>query len=195
MNLKMAASYFAHTPIEGWNGYSWVATSAKGALLPFDRSTVDSDFRDKRRLLLVNSDTPIPVGYHAIRLAGSLVYLLGALNQDLRTNVYSHIYHVHLATAQAEVLRFRETTYASGVGGKAIPVIEGTYYTDLTYRTSIPNKVLEGTMSPHLVAVLPRDCDVSPENELLVNGVQYQIEDIIEVSGFLQCNLIMRHPS
>jgi hypothetical protein len=66
MGLKTAANYFVRTPIYGWNGTTFVPTGAKGALDPYDRFVSEREFGLKRRMLLVNPDSPNPLPLAAV---------------------------------------------------------------------------------------------------------------------------------
>lgn len=188
MGLKRAANYFARTPIFGWSGSAFVPTGAKGTLDPYDRFVSEREFGLKRRMLLVNPDTPIPTQFSTIRVGTTgPIYLLGWLNQDIYADSpYSLVYLICVAPEICQIVSLTKTAKASGMAFTTTDTPVGTYHC-VTERVTFNNspeftqmRVTDSTVT------LPYDCPVHTDHEIIVGPERYVVQEDYKTAGFKQ---------
>lgn len=191
MNLKGAASYFARTKIDGWNGTSWDLDVARGTYETFDRFVSEREFGSKRRYILCNPDRSIPDTYKVVRLSGE-VFLLGVRNNDMQGSVYSHLFLLHRAPLQADLMQYTKTASASGVAGAATKTKIGTYHCDIERMSYMNSREFDAMRFSEMQVLLPSDCPVTIDHELKVGSYFYEVEEVFPSSGFLACRTVRK---
>lgn len=195
MNLAEAASYFADTPIAGWNGSGWDEEVTTVTLLPYDRSASNIEAGNKRRFLLAKVEDETFEGYSVIRLPNEQVYLVGFTNVDMVTDEYSQVVSIHRALYQIELISFTKTLAASGMAKSVARTSLGTYWGDLERTSGTNSKEFEQIAFSQTLVTLPRDCPVDTDNELSANGKFYAISEAYDTSGFKICRAMAKRSS
>lgn len=188
MGLKRAANFFARSSLYGWTGSAFTLLDAKGALQPYDRFVSEREFGLKRRMLLVNPDTPIPAQYTVIRIGASgPVFMVGWINQDLYDeSAYSLIYLLHLGTELGNLVEIRKTKAASGMNATTQDYSLGTWYCNterVTFSNSTEftqNRITDSTIT------LPSTCPATADHEVIVGSKRYVLQEVYKTSGFVQ---------
>jgi hypothetical protein len=191
MNLKGAASYFARTQIDGWNGSDWDLDIARGAYLPFDRFISEREFGNKRRHLLCNPDSSIPEDYKVVRLNDE-IFLLGVRNDDRQGSVYSHVFLLHRAPFQADLMEYTKTTAASGVAGSAVKTSVGVYHCDAERMSYMNSREFDAMRFSEMQILLPSNCPATIEHELKIGDYFYEVEEVFPSSGFVACRAVRK---
>lgn len=196
MGLKQAAAFFARTPILGWNGSRFVPTVAKGTLDPYDRFVSEREFGLKRRMLLVNPDTPIPPLYNIIRVGvNGPVYLKGWLNQDIQTGAdYSLIYLLHTANEIGQLIQLTRSPKASGMAFTTIDTSLGNWYCNSERVTYTNSQQFSEVRVTDATITLPRDCPVTAEHEFVLGNKRYVIQEVYHTAGFVQARAQVKNP-
>lgn len=188
MGLKRAANFFARSTLYGWTGSEFTLLAAKGALQPYDRFISEREFGLKRRMLLVNPDTPIPTQYTVIRIgAGGPIYMVGWLNQDIYDEAaYSNIYLLHLCNDIGTLVELRKVTAASGMGSAVQDYSLGTWHCGterVTFANSTEftqNRITDATLT------LPSNCQATADHEFILGSKRYVLQEVYKTSGFVQ---------
>lgn len=189
MNLKGAASYFARTKIDGWNGLSWDEGIARGTYLPFDRFVSEREFGSKRRYLLCRPDRTIPDTYKAVRFGGE-VFLLGVRNLDIKGAEYSHVFLLHRAPYQADLLEYQKTVSASGVSGTAVKSAVGTFHCDVERMSYMASREFDAVRFSETQVLVPANCPVTTSHEFQIGEDFYEVEEVFPSSGFIACRAV-----
>lgn len=195
MNLGSAASYFADTPVAGWNGTGWDEAIAMVAFLPYDRSVSSTEASHKRRFLLARVEDTVFENYTVIKLPNEQVYLVGVTNADMVMDEYSKIVSIHRATYQIDLIGFTKTLAASGMAKSVARTSLGTYWGDLERTSGTNSKEFEQITFSQTLLTLPRDCPVDTDNELSANGKFYAISEAYTEAGFRLCRAMAKRSS
>lgn len=188
MGLKKAARWFARTPLYGWDGTAFVALGVKAALMPYDRFISGQEFGMKRRMLTLPGDTPVPAGYHVLRLGASgPLYLLGWLNEDYRReDPYNLSYLVLHARYQGQLLNLQKVTAASGMSLGVQDVDLGTWHCDSEHITYTNSPEFTQMRVSDMTLTLPADCPATADHEFVLGGKRYVLQEVYRTVGFVQ---------
>ena len=188
MGLKRAANFFARSPLYGWNGTAFVDTGCKGSLQPYDRFVSEREFGAKRRMLLVNPDTPIPAQYTVIRIStDGPTYMVGWVNKDIQDeNTYSLIYLLHQATETGQLIALVKSVKASGMSGGVTDNILGSWYCNSERITFNNSREFNEVRVTDSTITLPSNCPVTVDHEFVIGNHRYVIQEVYKTSGLVQ---------
>lgn len=188
MGLKAAANFFARTPLYGWTGTDFVELDVKGSLQPYDRFISEREFGLKRRMLLVNPDTPIPDDYTVIRVGTSgPAYLLGRVNEDWSVdNSYSLVYLLCIAPVVGELIELTRTAKASGMAFGTLDNSLGLWHCDIERLTFSNSTEFTQNRVSEVLVTLPSNCPANADHEFEVGGKRYVLQEVYPTAGFVQ---------
>ena len=195
MGLKRVANFFARTPLYGWNGTAFVNTGCKGALQPYDRFVSEREFGAKRRMLLVNPDTPIPSQYTVVRLnSDGPIYMVGWLNKDVQDDqTYSLIYLLHQVTETGQLIALVKNIKASGMVGVVTDNILGTWHCNSERITFNNSREFNEVRITDATLTLPNNCPVTIDHEFAIGNSRYVIQEVYKTSGLLQVRAQLKY--
>lgn len=188
MKLAKASTWFVKTPVDGWNGSSWVAGATLVDFLPHDRFISEREFGNKRRYVLCAADDTALETYKVIRFAGpDEIYLVGTRNFDIQVDPYSRLYLLHRADYLGTLYQFSKTTSASGLPGSVSRQSLGTFHCDIERVTFSSSQELENTKFTEYTLTLPAATVIETDYELKIGTDYYAIREVYTASRFSQC--------
>ena len=191
MNLSIAASYFANTPVSGWNGTKWIPNVALICILPSDRFISVHEFDTNCQYALTDIATTALDTYPVIKIqTTNQVYLTGFKTNDVNGDQYSKFYLLRRADAQGDLITFAKTYAASGTAKSVTREVVGTYFCDVEHVTSSGSRVFKSSKFSDCLVFLPSDCPLETQHEIKVGNVYYEVNDVFENSGFKMCRAI-----
>lgn len=191
MKIGRAANWFNETPVFGWSGQHWSDELVRVTYDPYDRFISERPFGLKRRMILVNPETPIPARYRVLRIgATGPVFLRGTPNQDIQADPYSTIELLHMASRFATLVRILKVPDASGVGAVATRSQSQDVWCDLE-RISFTSLHEDRTLRlSDSVIRFPSDLQVTRGDEALIDGWWWDIQEVYEDCGFVSCRAV-----
>lgn len=195
MGLKAAASFFARTPLYGWSGTDFQDLSIKGSLQPYDRFVSEREFGLKRRMLLVNPDTPIPADCFVVRVGTTgPAYLVGKTNQDITDDApYSLVYLVCAAPVIGELIALTKTAKASGMAFGTVDQSLGLWHCDVERLTFSNSSEFPQTRISEVLLTFPANCPANTDHEFEVAGKRYVLQEVYHTAGFIQARSQMKN--
>lgn len=193
MNLGKAISYFAKTPVSGWNGTTWVPNIAYVKLLTFDRFISEREFGNKRRHILVPVTETALDTYPVIKFESTgEIYLVGVKISDIDVDRYSQVYLIHQAKLFGNVVSFTKTMAASGLASAVTRTAIGSYYCDLERLTFTSSAEFATVKYSQVILTFPSDCLVDTDNEVVINSEYFDVRETYKSSGFNLCRALKK---
>ena len=180
MDVSEAACWFATTPLEGWDGSSWVADVAKGDFHTYDRFITERTFGAKKRIFLAPLEYALDFAtYPVVRTPDGLVWIVVTDQADLEhSTVYQYSYLLLRADFTADIIAYTTTTLASGQESDATPTVVGTSVCDMERFTGDQSDVFETVNYSLMRIVFPNSMMVDTDHELLIDGLNYEVQDV-----------------
>lgn len=191
MDLGQASSYFADTPIDGWNGTGWNVGVGYITLLPYDRFISEREFGLKRRMVLTKVGDTFFDDYAVVRV-GAEVYLVGSRNMDVQGDIYSHTHMIHRAAKQLDILEFTKTASASGLAREVTRTVASQVWGDIERATVTNSKEFETIKFSQITVALPRDAVIDTDNEIFDGESYYDVQEVYPSAGFVYCRVLKK---
>jgi len=185
MRLKRAANWFNQTSIYTWDGTTFVDSGVRGNLQVYDRFVSEREFGIKRRMLLVNPDTPLSGQVIRVGISGP-VYLRGEVNRDIQIAEYSLIYLLHLARFTGQLVELQKSYAASGMAKGVQDHSLGTFHCDYERVTFSNSTEFSQVRVTDATVTLPAGAPANAEHEFIVDGKRYVLQEVYTTAGFLQ---------
>jgi hypothetical protein len=193
MDLSTAASYFANTTVNGWNGTAWIPAVAQIAILPSDRFISIHEFDTNCQYALTDVDATALDEYSVIQVeATQQVYLVGFKTYDTQQDVYSKFYLLRRADSLGELYQFDKTYAASGVARGVTRALVGEYFCDVEYVTGTPSRQFKSSKLSDVMIFMPSDCDLQTSHEVKVGERYYEVSTVYDNSGFKVCRAVAK---
>ena len=186
MDLSRAAEKFATTEILYLDPVSdqWYPTGLFGSLQVYDRFITDRAFGQKKRILTLPGDEPLPTEHGNFMLeGGSVKYILESLNEDIRYNrTYAQTYMLHAAPVEAQILRDVTTTLASGAKSITGQTVVETHWIDAERYRGEGSKTFDDVDYTVATLTLPKTAtiDTSDKIKFVETGAEYTISEIFD---------------
>ena len=195
MKLSQAIAAFANDTVDGWdqvNGH-WILNIAKGSILTFDRFITERSFGQKKRIFQMPGKTGLPENIEAIRDHEGNTYLVSYYNIDADFGErYNTVYLIQRADHTAELIRYNTVTAASGAAAGKSEVVVATFPVDFEKISTSNSREYGGVHFSGYIANCPASVDIGTDNELLIDGTYYNIEEVYETIGLKGLKLAKR---
>lgn len=180
MDASEASTWFANTPVDGWDGTNWVSEIAWGDFHTYDRFISERTFGAKKRIFLAPQDKRIDVAtYPVIRTGDGLQWIVVSENADIDgVSAYQQAYLVVRAAFTADIIAYTTTSLASGQQKDATENIIATTVCDIERFTVDRSDSFDSVTYGKYKIVLPPNISVDTNNEILVNGDYFEIQEV-----------------
>lgn len=181
MNLSKVAGKFCKSPIFGLNSAdnAWVDLGVMGALQTYDRFISERSFGQKKRVLTVLRDNPIPEAFSQIRVGDYReVFLVETYTPDIAAEAYELIYSLRIAKYQATLIQLEGQTRLSGISAGDQETTLETIWIDLEKFGTEESRQMEGSKYGVFTASLPAHSQARAGLILAVGSDRYRIEEV-----------------
>lgn len=194
MDIARAARWFARTSLEGWNGTTWKSNVARGDFHAFDRFITERTFGAKKRVFHTPQDYPIDTGtYPVVRSVDGKVWIVTSDNVDVEWDqAYAHSYLLLEATLQCGIIEHTTETLASGAEGPKTETTVSTHYCDLERYSASNSDLFANVTYGGYEITMHNGVTVTTDNELKINGVYYEIKEVIPELLTTVCRCLKR---
>ena len=194
MHPSEASLWFDDTPLDGWNGTSWVTKVAYGDFHAFDRFITERTFGAKKRIFHTPEEHKIDVTtYPVVRTPDGKIWLVSSENADIQgTEAYAQSYLLLEASIQAELIEHTTETLASGAEGPLVESTVGTYYCDLERYSAANSDLFPNVVYGSYELTIGNHVPVTVEREFKINGVYYEVKEVIPELLTLVCRCLRR---
>jgi len=194
MDVAEASLWFANTSVDGWNGTAWVRNIATGDFHAYDRFITERTFGAKKRVFHTPEDHKIDyVTYPIIRTADSKVWIVSSDNADIEgTEAYAQSYLLLEATLQGDIIEHTTQTLASGAEGPLTETVLATHYCDLERYSASNSDIFQNVTYGGYEITFHRGVTINVENEVRINGVYYEVKEVIPELLTTVCRCLKR---
>lgn len=191
MKLGRAISKFARNRIYGWNATSsqWEMTPALGGLQVFDRFITERSFGQKKRILTVSNEMPIPTQYALIKVGEQpAVFMLEHVNEDVRySEAYALTYLLHEAKFHCTARKESVTVNAAGVPLKTGVTDLFQTWIDVERFTSAASRRFEETEFTVVTLTFPAGTVIDTNTYVeLDSGARYNVDEVYDTLDLIQ---------
>lgn len=180
MDASEASAWFANTPVDGWNGTSWVPEVAWGDFHAYDRFISERTFGAKKRIFLAPQNKRIDVAtYPVIRTGDGAQWIVVSENADIEgVSAYQQAYLIVRAAFTADIIDYTTTTLSSGQQSDATETILATTVCDIERFSVDKSDEFDSVTYGKYKIVIPSNISVDTNKEILVNGDYFEVQEV-----------------
>lgn len=180
MDASEAAVWFANTPVDGWDGTSWVPEVAWGDFHTYDRFISDRTFGAKKRIFLTPEDKKVDVStYPVIRTGDGQQWIVVSANADIEgVSAYQQAHLILQAGFTADIIEYTTTSLSSGQQRDATENVIATTVCDIERFSVDRSDSFDSVTYGKYKIVLPSNISVDTNKEILVNGDYFEVQEV-----------------
>ena len=193
MSLATVSDRLSTTPVEGWNGTSWVPDVAFCDFQVFDRFISARDFGQKKRTMYCGPSFLLPTTYKVIRLLSSEVYIVTSTNKDAHRGVLTGVtYFLTEAATQVDISSTVTTKSSSGViTGSTKSTITGVF-ADISRMGETSSHAMRSVKYSTHILTFPADTVINEDDEVIDGVDVYDISEVTKVLDSVEARGVQR---
>jgi hypothetical protein len=194
MYVSEASLWFNSVPLDGWDGTAWYSKVAYGDFHAFDRFITERTFGAKKRIFHTPEETKIDyASYPIVRTPDGKVWLITSDNADIEgTEAYAQSYLLLEASLQGQIIEHTTQLLSSGAQGPDTETVVATEYCDLERYSASNSDMFANVTYGGYEITFRSGAAVTVENEILIDGVYYEVKEKIPELLTTVCRCLKR---